>query len=118
MGEQETLVERVRFNALDHGLWERFKDGDRINHGAWLRARAEGAHVGTCRICGDYLIPAAPYEHTDGRVDNEAHCRACTATVNAPGGRILRRSSRLDEMPSGWWENRLKGLAKPMVGGA
>ena len=124
--------ERSTFDALEHGLWARFTDGDRINHGAWLRVRAEGGFVGTCRRCGDYLVPLAPYEHTDDRVDYEAHCRreivatmvggkrqveGCEWTLSAPGGRMLRRSSRHDEMPTGWWENRLKGLAKPMEGG-
>ena len=121
-----------KFDALEHGLWARFTDGDHINHGAWLRARAEGAHVGTCRRCGEYLIALEPYEHTNGRVDYEAHCRreivatmvagkrtvtGCEWTFNAPGGRILRRSSRHDEMPDGYWESRLRGLANPMDGG-
>lgn len=97
------------FDPAQHGLWQRFVDGDQVAHGAWLRACAEHTFVGTCRVCGDYLTPAYP-EQLDGRTDYEARCRSerCGHTVVAPGGRLLRRSSRHSQMPAGWWDHRFK----------
>jgi hypothetical protein len=71
-----------------------------IDHGSWLRARAEGGFVGTCRRCGDYLVPRIPDEH-GGRIDYEADCRneACRYTIMAPGGRVF--SSAVKSLRSG-----------------
>lgn len=65
------------------------RDGE-IDHAAWLRARAEARYVGTCRRCGDYLVPLMPHEHA-GRTDYQADCRRgddCGYTLLAPGGRV------------------------------
>lgn len=89
----------AHFDPLAHRLYKRFVDGDRnIDYHQWLRAIAEHAFVGTCRRCGDQLIPMRPTDH-GGRTDYEAHCRRtdCGWICNAPGGRLLRRSSRLHE---------------------
>lgn len=99
MAEQETLTERPAFNPLDHGLWARYRAGNEIEHAAWMRACAEGAWVGTCRRCGDYLIPLRPHQVSGKRTDYEAHCRndACGAIVLACCGRVLSYSSRASE---------------------
>ena len=99
MAEQETLTERTAFNPLDHGLWARYKTGNQVDHAAWMRACAEGSWVGTCRLCGDYLIPVRPHQANAKRTDYEAHCRAeaCGWILNAPGGRIVHYSSRAQE---------------------
>lgn len=103
------------FDPLEHGLYRRFLNdarcncGDKANpghshieHGQWLRAIAEGAHVGTCRQCGDYLIPQRPEQISQTRTDYEASCRneECRWVCNAPSGRYLRGSSRLHERKS------------------
>lgn len=117
MARQETLTgDTPAFDPSQHGIWDRFVDaGDVINHAAWLRACAEGGFVGTCRACGDFLLPQPPDER-DGRHDYTAVCRSgndgpgkgCGHEVNAPGGRRLRRSSRHLQMPTGWWDHRFK----------
>lgn len=86
------------FNPMDHGLWKRFIEDGQINHGQWLRARAEGQWVGTCRRCGDYLTPEAPDEHGQ-RTDYQASCRSdkCGYVMSAPGGRIALGSTRKSE---------------------
>lgn len=86
------------FNPMDHRLWKRFIDDGLINHAAWLRARAENQFVGTCRRCGDYLIPERPDEHAE-RTDYQATCRskACGYVMTAPGGRIALGSTRKSE---------------------
>lgn len=118
---------RSTFDALDHGLWARFAEGDRIDHAAWLRAGAEGGFVGSCRRCGDYLTPLYPDDRGKERFDYEAHCRrhivvtyvdgkrhveGCGAEVNAPGGRLLRKSGQHNEMPRGWWDRRLAAFGR------
>jgi hypothetical protein len=99
MADQETLTERTSFNPLDHGLWARYHDHGEILHGAWMRACAEGSFVGTCRHCGDYLIPLRPHQVNGKRTDYEAHCHAstCGAIMLAPCGRVLAYSSRASE---------------------
>ena len=116
MADQETLPVQNAFNPAVHGLWKRFVDDGRINHGAWLRACAEGTWVGTCRRCGDYLVPLQPAERGRGHWEYEAACRTpavlstvdgvrrasgCGKTICAPGGRTLHRSSLLSERGKG-----------------
>lgn len=116
-------------DPLKAGLWNRYIDGDRINHAAWLRACASHEFVGTCRQCGSHLAPEQPVENA-GRTDYTAHCiigvqripvdgdgekkafrtEGCGWEMTAAGGRILRRSTRHSEMPGGWWERRTKAL--------
>lgn len=125
--EQETLPgvgpdeapaanHRPAFDALLHGLWQRVKDADgTINEAAWLRACAEHGFVGTCRVCGSYLVPMHP-EQIGGRKDFEAHCSSwpavnatvngvrtvtgCGQVFNAPNGRRCERSMRWSEQPN------------------
>lgn len=86
------------------GLWRKLLDTDgNIDHHAWLRAHASGEFVGNCRSCGDYLVPIQPTE-ISGRFDYSAYCRqteSCRYELNAPGGRVLRRSARLSERSKG-----------------
>lgn len=101
--DQDALPGTGRANAFDplrHGLYQRFVDGSgHVDHGKWLRAIAEGAHVGTCRRCGDYLIAQRPQQISQTRTDYEAQCRndACRWVCSAPGGRYFARTSRLHE---------------------
>lgn len=125
MADQETLpgvapnaqtAHAPTFDALQHGLWARVKDVDgTVNEAAWLRAYAMHEFVGTCRICGSYLVPLRP-EQIGNRKDFEAHCihwptivatvdgvravTGCGWALNAPGGRRCERSSRWSEQPS------------------
>lgn len=81
------------------GLWRKVVDGHQIDHAAWLRAIATGDFVGSCK-CGDFLTPSRPQQVGD-RTDYSATCRReeCRWEINAPGGRILRRSSMASERP-------------------
>lgn len=92
MTAQETLTSPA---PGEGGLWRRYLDGDGINHAAWMRARACGAFVGTCRRCGGYLVPQRPDQRAD-RTDYEADCRntRCGYVLVAPGGRVARGSTR------------------------
>lgn len=120
MAQQETLPgagDDTPVNALDHGLWGRFVDADGlIIDAAWMRACAAGEFVGTCRQCGDYLLPVRPADVNANRRDYEAHCRrgaqihvvdgvrvteGCGWTCDAPGGRVFGRSSRQLERRKG-----------------
>lgn len=109
MADQETLTDETRqtsttFNPAIHGLWKRFVENGTIRHGEWLRACAAGEFVGTCRHCGDYLIPAHPLQ-VGQRWDYEAQCRSkatssivdgarhvsgCGHVMAAPGGRLKK----------------------------
>lgn len=75
------------------GFYARYKDGDRVNHAAWLRACAEHGLVGTCRQCGNQLAPERPVDNR-GRVDYTARCVACPWEQTAPGGRLAKRKAR------------------------
>jgi hypothetical protein len=91
---------RTFFDSREHKLYKRFLDGaGHIQHGPWLRAMAEGAHVGTCRRCGDWLIPQRPREVSASRTDYQADCRdeGCGWVCVIPGGRYLVGSTRLSE---------------------
>lgn len=104
------------FDALQHGLWARYKAADgTVDEGAWLRACAERGFVGTCRVCGAFLVPLHP-EQVNSRKDFEAHCSnwptvvstvddvrtvtGCGWILNAPNGRRCERSMRWSEQPS------------------
>lgn len=117
MAAQETLpgTGEPTFNPLDHTLWKRFVGSScdckpdphqpshgHVNHGQWLRARAENQWVGNCRRCGDYLVPQPPEQVSAQRTDYEARCQRaeCGWTLNLPGGRYLTRSSRQSERPT------------------
>jgi len=86
-------------------LWARFLDSSwTVIHGEWMRACAENAFVGVCD-CGGYLSPDRP-EELLGRIDYHARCTVCRRDVDAPGGRVLRRSSAHNQMPAGWMDHR------------
>lgn len=93
---------------MSHGLWDRYVVDDHVDHAAWLRARATGELVGDC-VCGGYLQPGESYTvgHTEWY---ETRCVTCGRETAAPGGRILRRSSRHAEQPSGWWAQRIEAM--------
>lgn len=81
--------------ADDGGLWRRYLNHGAIDHGNWLRARAEHSAVGTCRLCAADLVPQPPHDRGNGRLDYEAACSnpACGWTLLAPGGRVMRGST-------------------------
>ena len=84
MAEQEALLPDAG------GIWARYRTAGQIDHAAWLRARAEGLPVGTCRHCHAHLHPEAPHDRGGGRHDYEATCHTprCGPPMLAPGGRI------------------------------
>lgn len=93
---------------MTEGLWDRFVVDDQVDSRQWLRARATGDLVGDCS-CGGYLAPGEVYHN--GHVEwYEARCITCGREVAAPGGRVLRRSSRHAEQPAGWWEQRIEAM--------
>lgn len=94
------------------GIARHLVHDDEIDHGRWLRACAEGTLVGECRTCGGYLRPLPPAEISRDRFDYEAECIACGKSINAPRGRVLRRSGRHSEMPGGWLEQRNRALKR------
>lgn len=94
---------------MSDGLYRFVVYDDYIQHGRWLRARAEGSWVGECRTCGGYLAPEEPWEHNH-RTDYEAACIKCGHVVMAPNGRVLRESGRHSQMPGDWWDKRLAAL--------
>jgi hypothetical protein len=114
MPNQETLTP---FDPTAEGLYDRYVRGDYIDHAAWLRACAAGELVGTCRWCGDQLAPR-PAEEVSKIWWYEADCRTCTKIYAAPGGRILKRSSRHTEQPAQWRTERNKRLKDQRKGGA
>lgn len=71
------------------GLYGPICRGGEIDHGAWLRAHAEGRAVGDCRRCGQDLMPLTPENHGQG-YDYQADCRdeRCGYTILAPRGRV------------------------------
>lgn len=97
MNEQDALLPdengrtaRTQFNPNDHGLWRSLVNADgRINHEKWMMAIANGQYVGTCRRCGDWLVPARP-EDNHGRRDYEATCR------NPSIGKAIRGDVQVD----------------------
>lgn len=93
MPEQDALIPGRP--ADDGGLWKRFVHNGLIDHGAWLRARAEHAPVGTCRWCSNHLVPQAPQDRGGQRCDYEATCQDpnCGYVLVAPGGRAMRGSA-------------------------
>lgn len=89
------------FDPREHRIYRRFIDGaGHIDHAQWLRAMAEGTWVGTCRRCGDYLIPQRPQDISSTRTDYQADCRnveGCGWVCSMPGGRYAQGSTRKSE---------------------
>ena len=100
-------------DPLNSGLARRFGgNGDSINLGQWNYARAAGDIVGACRNTCTGLLVAEPSRADDGSGVTwyETRCLKCGHTTAAPNGRTLARSSRHSEMPSGWWQKRIKEM--------
>ena len=98
-----------QFDPTKHGLYRRFlnDDGD-LRSTTWNAAVEGGEHVGTCRRCGFYLL-GRPTHQAGPIVWYGAYCTnpGCGWEMAAPNGEILRRSSRHNEMPSGFWADRV-----------
>lgn len=103
--------ERQRINPLESGLGWRMTQGDTINTAAWNRARAERGIIGSCRLCGGHLVPLETDPNVGPLDWYEAECVLCHHPIAAPGGRVLRRSSRHSEQPVEWRETRAARLA-------
>jgi hypothetical protein len=102
-------VSRVQFDPTQHGIYRRLLADDGLHHSAWNRAVELGEHVGTCRWCGGYLL--GDPTHQAGQITwLGGHCTnpQCGREFATPNGAALRRSSRHDEMPAGWWLLRAK----------
>lgn len=94
---QDTLDGQPATAEAVHGLWRALlDDGARINAEAWRRAVVSLHSVGRCR-CGGYLRPGSAVHVGAHRWDYEALCEVCGETWVAPGGRVLRGSSRRSE---------------------
>lgn len=96
-------------DPLNAGLHRRYGgSGNDINTGQWNYARAGGDIIGSCRDNCDGLIVAEPTGDNTGSDITwyETRCLKCGHTTAAPNGHTLSRSSRHQEMPSGWWAKR------------
>ena len=103
------------FDPREHGIYKSFLDQDgTITTTAWNRAVEGGEHVGTCRECGFYMLARPTTQQ--GRITwYWAYCTnaaGCGKEIGAPNGEALRRSSRHDEMPDGYWAARLKEMGR------
>lgn len=100
--------------ALNQGITHRLVDTQDFIHSVeWNRLAERGGIVGNCRQpkCGG-LLKALP-THEDGkRTWYGAECLNCGHEIAAPDGKVLRRSSRRNEMPSGTWDRRMDILTK------
>lgn len=100
--------------ALKRGISTRLVDNQDFIHSVeWNRLAERGAIVGTCRRpnCGG-LMKGLP-THEEGKIIwYGTECLNCGAQMAAPNGRVLIRSSRRTEMPSGVWDRRIDLLAK------
>jgi len=106
VADQEVLPVQTAFDPAVHGLWKRFVDNDthHIREGEWMRACEGDEFVGTCKYCGDYLVPQRPirvgsrwdYEAmcrsrvTESRVDGRRVVTGCGQSIAAPGGRLAK----------------------------
>lgn len=106
----------ARFDALNFGLYGRYMvpshgmgGGAMINTREWNLAVQSGEMVGDCRFCGNNMRPW-PTEIAGQITWYTAQCvfSQCGRVIAAPNGEMLRRSSRHDEMPSGFWNGRAK----------
>ena len=96
------------------GITTRFVDSqDYIVEATWNDAVARHQPVGECRRvgCGGLLM-GRPSRKESEKLWFEAECNSCGGTVAAADGRVLRRSTRHDEMPKGWLGARNEALRK------
>jgi hypothetical protein len=123
MTEQEPLIADADvgrpFDPFEHHIWPRYiaDGGLYLNTLAWNRARADRSYVGTCRMCGGYLIPepsdAYPESPDTAIVWYGAVCRACGREFVAPDGKVLQRSARHSQMPRTFLRTRAGIIAAP-----
>jgi len=78
------------------GLWSSMTYGGHIRDDRWKRAAATGEVVGTCFVCGGYLIPDDPGWARASVIQwFVARCLDCGHEVAAPGGRLnVRKRGR------------------------
>jgi len=110
--QRETLLD-LGHDPLKAGISHRFIDGIFINTPAWHHANDSRDIIGSCRQpkCGGLL--QAIDTHTENKITwYAAECLNCGHEVTAPNGRVLARSSRLNEMPDGWWSRRIDTLRR------
>lgn len=118
--DQEQPGATALLRSPEHeGLYRSLIDrlGYWVNQAAWMRARAAGEYVGTCRSCGNGHLkpdPTPPAHHTAGDQSHVewlgATCEACGHEFALPAGKILKRSSSHRRIPSGWWRGRISAL--------
>lgn len=100
--------------SLKRGISNRLIDNQDFLHSVeWNRLAERGAVAGTCRRpkCGGLMRPLPT--HQEGKTTwYSAECMNCGNEIAAPDGRVLQRSGRRNEMPSGWWDRRTDILAK------
>jgi len=76
----------------DGGLWSEMTYAGAIRRDKWARAIATGEVIGTCRVCGGFLVPNDPGWPEASTIDwYIASCLDCGHEVAAPGGRILMK---------------------------
>lgn len=103
MTEKRKPYQRKGHDPLAAGLYGRVVLGGEINPVMWAQADDSAQIVGTCRDndCDGYLVVDPPKEYGPTPLTwFEARCLKCGHQVAAPGGRLLRRSSRWTERPT------------------
>lgn len=82
------------------GLFPSVTRGSTVNVDAWRSAERTAGVIGTCRLCGAYLVPDRTRDGEHSRIEwFVARCLGCEQECAAPGGRLLRRSGRASEQP-------------------
>lgn len=101
-------------DPLKAGIHARRVDQQQFLHVAdWHRANDAREIVGSCRQpgCGGFL-QAVDTHQAGGITWYGTECMNCGHETAAPEGRVLRRSGRHQEMPDGWWSQRMTLLRK------
>lgn len=105
--------------ALNAGWSTKLHDNDLVIIGpAWDRAVDGQEIVGSCRTLDQAVRPCTGYLRAIDKVQigaiwwYEAECMRCGAVSASPNGKVLRRSSRREEMPEGAWTQRMKAIEK------
>jgi hypothetical protein len=102
---------------LHHSAPDTAIPGDR-----WATLSTTAEVIGSCRqarhgakVCGGdmFTMPIDPHQSPDAPLKwQDAECGTCRHQVTIPNGRVLRRSSRHEEMPSGWFQERARRLSE------
>lgn len=102
--ERRKAYERKGHDPLAAGLWQRVVLGGAVNPAGWAQAEESAEVIGTCRRadCGGYLVVDSPLPYGPTALAWYcARCLKCGHEVASPGGRLLRRSGRWSERPTG-----------------